>query len=197
MIRLAVMLLLGAGAPLAGAAVEVPAITGGEVLVQGRVTVVCTRIDGAPWCRATRWIDATPGAVEVVLRDFAHHPDVFPRVAACRVLAPDVVYTRFDYPFPLDDRDQVVRYQVLDEPPARVFRWQAVEHPAAPPVPGVVRLVRTRGEWRLEPSGNGTRVSTTWLADLGGDMPDWMQRRARALQGTESLEWLARAVEGR
>lgn len=160
----------------------------------GEARVSCTEEGGKPWCKSEAVLPASPDAVEAVLTDFSRYTEVFLRVTSCRVLEPQVVHVTLDMPAPLSDRDYIARFERSVDGADRVFRWKAVEHPLAPPGEAV-RLVRSAGEWRLSPAAGGkTRLTYTWEAELGGDIPEWALPRAWTVQGTEVVEWLIAAL---
>lgn len=160
----------------------------------GEAKVSCTREAGVPWCRSEAVLPASPDAVEAILTDFSGYTQVFKRVTSCRVLEPRVVHVTLDMPSPLSDRDYIAKFERREEGADRVFSWVAVEHPLAPPG-DAVRLLRSAGEWRLSPAAGGkTRLTYTWEAELGGDIPEWALPRAWAIQGGEVVEWLIAAL---
>ena len=90
-----------------------------------------------------------------------------------------IAYGRHDLPWPMDDRDYVVRYRWKSEPPGSfLLRAESVtEGPA--PLEDVVRLSRVRSEWKLVADGpSKTIVSYTYTGELGGSVPDAGQQSA-------------------
>lgn len=160
----------------------------------GEARVSCTEIAGKPWCRSEAVLPGSPEQLEAILTDFSRYTQVFQRVTSCRVLEPNVVHVTLDMPAPLSDRDYIARFEKSVEGADRVFRWVAVEHPEAPPGEAV-RLVNSAGEWRLSPAPEGrTRLTYTWEAELGGDIPTWALPHARVIQGDEVIGWLIAAL---
>ena len=155
--------------------------------------VECTQTAGEPWCRSTAVVHAPIAQVAEALEDMAGQQDHFDSVRSIRVLAPDTMHVVLDYPGALADRDYVARYTRMSEGSARIYRWEPVEHPEAPPTADVVRLPRFGGEWRLEPHAEGTRVTFTWQAEVAGSFPSWAVGIARRRVGHEALADLARA----
>lgn len=164
-----------------------------EVLQSGKVTVECTDISGEPWCRSVSKVTAPIDAVASALEDMSGQAEVFEAVTSIRVLEPDTLHITLDFPGMLSDRDYVAKYSRADDGDARLYRWVPVTHPEAPPVDGIVRLVKMAGEWRLEPVGAETKVTYTWQAELGGSFPSWATGIARKKTGNEALKDLANA----
>lgn len=86
-----------------------------------------------------------------------------------------IVYNRTRTPWPLADRDTVVRGRRRFEPGHVRVDFESVDYPARPPVAGVVRMPMVRGHWLLTPeaSGAATRVEYQMHADPGGALPAW------------------------
>ncbi len=92
-----------------------------------------------------------------------------------------VIYSRTDAPWPVDDRDVVLKTRLRQvEPGKRVSAtFRAISHPAQPPVSGVVRMPYVKGRYELTAEGPGrTRVVYQVDADPGGWLPTWLAKRA-------------------
>lgn len=176
----------------------------GWTAVQQHPTIACTRdAAGLGWCYAEQ--DATVPYARVVaaIRDLDHYPATFEHVDAVRRLDADTAWIHVDYPSPLSDRDYIAGFAVSGAAlipgmdPQRALasfhlRFHAVENPAAPPgADGTVRLTRAAGAYDVWDLGGGqTRLRYTWESDLGGDVPAWINDRARLLHGAEVLNGL-------
>lgn len=108
-----------------------------------------------------------------------------------------IAYGRHDLPWPMDDRDYVVRYRWREEPDgAFVVRAESVGGGPAP-IDGVVRLGRVRSEWRLAKDGAGkTIVSYTYNGELGGNVPDAVQQAAWKSEPPALIDALRQRVAG-
>lgn len=131
--------------------------------------------------RGVGTIEAPLAAVLGVIQDREHGSEWMYRCVESTTLArePDgsyVVYNRTRVPWPLDDRDAVVRGQRTIEPTQVRITFAGVEHPARPPIAGVVRIPLVRGHWALAPieQGRATRVEYQVQTDPGGALPKWM-----------------------
>lgn len=169
-----------------------------EVLEDSDDWVGCTNQGDVTWCRSISVVPAASSVLVALLEDFPGYVDVFDRVAMIRVLESDVIHVLLDMPFPFKSRDYVAKW--LREPDngddAVVFTFESVLHDRAPALDDVAfRLPDAAGRWRLDPVGpNSTRVTYTWNAYLGGDIPTWGLPRARRTQGMEVMDWLTEAV---
>jgi hypothetical protein len=89
-----------------------------------------------------------------------------------------VVYHRTGSSFPLvSDRDVVLQSSVDVWRDKKQIRVEAVstEHPAAPPVDGVVRMPNLKASWLLIAHGpSETEVTYQVQADPGGSLPAWV-----------------------
>lgn len=164
-------------------------IAGWENLQDGAVQIDCALGGEEPWCRATARLDAPPEVLVEILRDFDAYPEIFPRIRSCRELEPGLAHMVLDMPTPFSDRDYVAQFVQTREGDVEIFTWRPGVHPEAP-VGEAVRLERSAGEWRLVPDGDGSYVSYTWQAEIGGDIPTWALPRVRIIQGEEVLGWL-------
>lgn len=128
-------------------------------------------------------IEAPIATVLAVLNDSVHRLEWMKEaVANTRIeqLDPytELFYSRTGAPWPVADRDVVLRARTTMDPPARIVRIEITsqDHPAWPPQKGVVRMPFLRGHWYLWPEKNGawTRAEYQIHADPGGMLPDWI-----------------------
>jgi hypothetical protein len=161
------------------------------------VRVECTTVAGEPWCRSVGTISAGIDAVDQTLSQIERSYVRFDKLLSATKLDAATRHVTIDYPSILSDRDYVARYSRRLAQGQRVISWEAVEHPDAPVVNGVVRLTEFAGEWRLEAVGGHTRVWYVWHADPAGDFPDWALPQAFKNTGHEVLLDLAGAAGGR
>jgi hypothetical protein len=92
-----------------------------------------------------------------------------------------VVYDRTDAPWPVSDRDVVVRSKVQIDHENGVVHVGFQSDPTTPyPIPdGVVRMTRLRGFYHLVVKGpERTEVTYQIDTDPGGMLPDWVIRLA-------------------
>ena len=134
-------------------------------------------------------------SVRSVLLDLEGFGRWFPSTAEWRVLergaGEAVVYGRQALPWPVQDRDYVVRYRWRDEPEGDfVLEATSVTGIGPDPPDGVVRAVAVWSRWRLRAGEGGrTDVHYHYRGDQGGRLPDWV-----AQAGWESQTW--RVIQG-
>lgn len=141
-------------------------------LAASPVKIECTEVGGKPYCRSTGVIGAPVDSAKTTFEALDQHVSQMGSISAITRLEPDVLRIVMDYPFPFEDRDYVARFTHREEAGAHVFGWVPVEHASAPVEEGIVRLGWLDGEWRFTPEGANTRVTYTWQADPGGNLPD-------------------------
>lgn len=138
-----------------------------------------------PIFRGIGIVEADPLEILAVIRDAPRHTEWMHDCVESRLLRTqgDVafLYNRTDAPWPVWDRDVVLRSETLViEPRVELeIRVASLADEQQGPVPGVVRMPRLEGHYRLllvEPGR--TRVEYQIDADPGGALPDWIARRA-------------------
>jgi len=88
-------------------------------------------------------------------------------------------YNRIGSPWPVSDRDVVLRSRRSDLPDGGIrLEFENTTTPEVPPVDGVVRMRRLVGSYALRPEGTGTHVVYTLDSDPGGSRPGWLVRQA-------------------
>lgn len=144
--------------------------------------------------------EGLPASVRVIASDPGYVPDGQSR----RVLVDDpaefVVYTRIDLPPLFSDRDIVSRGVPSFDATRGVHRidWRTFEHEAAPPVDGVIRIVRAAGSWEFTPADAGTaEVDYQTHIDLGGSLPRWLTQPLMTRTVAKNFEDLARLALSR
>ena len=160
-----------------------------ESLTSKPVPVECAEVGETTWCRGKARVLAPIDQVVSSLRNMADHSEKYESILSIHQLADDVMHITLDFPSPLADRDYVAKYVYTDEGEGlHTLKWSSVEHEAAPPVNGVVRLVDYQGEWRLETANEGTWVTYMWHAHYGGSLPGFALPQARKKTATEALK---------
>ncbi|MEZ4355297.1 MAG: START domain-containing protein [Myxococcota bacterium] len=126
-------------------------------------------------------VDASVEAVFAVLQDVEGFRDWFPDTLESRLLErkerSSVRYSVLDAPWPLSDRDHVLRTTSLRDSDTGAIRIAIVSDPTFhPEQPGRVRIRVAQGSWALEPldGGRRTRVTFAMHLDPGGGLPDWL-----------------------
>lgn len=106
------------------------------------------------------------------------------------------VYGIVDAPWPMSDRDTVVRFDYSQDPGTRVITIDISNFPDfAPARAGFVRVPRFGGFWELRPEPNGVvKVTYQVYGDPGGWIPEWAANRAAELSVTQTLRNMPEAV---
>lgn len=99
-------------------------------------------------------------------------------------------YSRIDFPWPMDDRDIVVRSRMEQDPVTRRITATSVSVPDYLPVnKGVVRMHNARTSWTLLPGlGGWTYVEYYIYSDPGGSLPDWLINMALDVGPRETIK---------
>ena len=169
-------LLLGfAGPALAERSVvkEENGITVEEEPAPGRTLPVLTGTTtmAAPPKQIAAWIAAVHTFV-----DWQHNCEEARRIRSQDGFA--VAYNRIDSPWPVSDRDVVLRSTLSDLEGGGIrIEFHNTTDADVPEVDGVVRMPRLIGSYDLRPVEGGTRVVYTLDSDPGGSLPDWLVRR--------------------
>ncbi len=85
-------------------------------------------------------------------------------------------------PWPVSNRDLVVRLQVTQDPQTKIMYFSIISIPEfIPATDGVVRIPRSEGKWVITPTGeNSVHVEYSFMVDPGGSVPVWMLNMAAA-----------------
>jgi len=142
-------------------------------------------------------------ALRGVLRDLASFPRWFPAIGRWTVMMQDdvgaVVHGVQEFPWPLRDRDYVVRY-VWRETAAGVFTLEArsVTSASVPRPPGIIRLDDVHSMWTVTDRGSSeSHVTYTYEGSIGGQVPEWVQRVGWQARAGDVLRNLLREARDR
>lgn len=177
--RSALALLLVAGAARAGEGAWEPVRDEAGIAVHRR------KIDGASLheFRGRGVVRAPLARVLGVIHDSAHRTEWMHKCVEARSVEEigdggQIAYNRTQAPWPLSDRDVVLRGDTFFEQRERRVRleFHSIDDPRVPPKKGVVRMPFLRGHWILTPTHDGrwTSVEYQVRADPGGALPDWV-----------------------
>ena len=131
-------------------------------------------------------LDSDSTAILAVIEDVDRHTEWMHDCAESRLLSEDgpavrIVYNRTRTPWPISDRDVVLRSEkrVLEAEHLIEIRFQSIADEAQPEIRGVVRMPKMEGRYLLETTGpNQTRVEYSVNADPGGRLPKVIARSA-------------------
>jgi hypothetical protein len=155
-----------------------------------------------PKFRGVGIMDANLYEILAVIRDTDQHTRWMHNCSEARLLhrESDTVsysYNRTNAPWPVSDRDVVVRAEIVVVEPGLEVRvvFRSVGDDLVPPVRGSVRMPHLEGHYKLEALGGGrTRVEYQVDADPGGRLPSWLARRTTRELPLHTLRNLRRRV---
>jgi hypothetical protein len=143
----------------------------------------------------------TLNAVMALLRDADFNDHWVYRSGGARILLQEgyaraYVYGVVDAPWPMQDRDTVVRFDYQQDPVTRVVLITISNAPDyLPAVDGLVRVPEFGGFWQLEPEAAGwVRVTYQVRGHPGGMIPVWLANRAAARSVQQTLRNMPGAV---
>ena len=139
---------------------------------------------GLPMFRGIGEVGGSPEQILEVLQDVDKHTEWMPDTAEVRLVRESEeaiwLYRRTDAPWPVSDRDVVVRSQLeIVEPEVEIHSFfEAVEVPEVPERRGVVRMPHLEGHWKIRAiAANRSRVEYQVDVDPGGRLPGWLAAR--------------------
>ena len=165
-----------------------------EPIVEDNVVIESIISETESALHARFHVDATPAEVESFIADVERFPKKLPPISAAEMLAPDVLHLTISLPWPMAARDSVSRISRRLEADTMVFAWEPTEGP--PPAQGVIRLERSRGEWRLTPAEGGTDVTYTSYNQVPANVPVPILKIIHKMEGTRLASNLREALEG-
>ncbi len=129
--------------------------------------------------RATTVLNTSLISAVAVILDTKSLTQWVPYVSKAEVIERDadnsnfILHMELDFPFPLQDRDVVVRGKITQAADGTIIiQNTAINDNRAPVRPNVVRLTHYEGDWTLKPlAPNKVEVSTTGFGDPGGLIP--------------------------
>jgi hypothetical protein len=113
------------------------------------------------------------------LCDFDNYPTWVPRCREAKVLArisndEFIAYMIFKSPWPVADRDCVVRVRIDHQPSGAVTIYETSEPKYINDRSGVVRIEQMFSNWRIVPEAGGLMVTNENSTNPGGALPDWL-----------------------
>ena len=164
---------------------------------EGGVSVYTRSQEGFEYL-AFRGVVTVPYSVDevvAVLDDIESYPGWYARCESARTVErrPDqwrIVHMKIDVPFPVTDRDAVVRVQ-RERQGERVVTTIRSASDAVPEQSGYVRMARIEGSWTLEPDpAGGTRIVYEQVNDPSGSLPGWLANMMVTGQPLDTLNGL-------
>jgi hypothetical protein len=104
--------------------------------------------------------------------------------------------SRFDFPWPLDDRDIVMHNKVQQDPVSGKVTATSTATPSmSPERPDAVRIKDARTVWTIYPgSGGWLYVEYYVYSNPGGNLPDWLVNMALDVGPRETIQHIRQHV---
>jgi len=146
-------------------------------------------------------VSASMNALMALLRDAGYNREWVYRSGGARIVQESeyrqaYVYGVVDAPWPMQDRDTIVRFDYSQDPATREIHITITNFPDfLPEQADLVRVPDFGGFWHLRPLADG-QVEVTYQVhgDPGGWVPVWMANYAAVLSVTRTLQNLPGAV---
>lgn len=146
-------------------------------------------------------VKAAPEALLAVLRDTARHREWLPKSREVRVLArsgvdDELVYTRLESPWPVQDRELITRSHVSRRADCGLTLQVWAEPDALRERPGLVRIRVSRGRWEALPQADGTTlIRLESYTDPGNNLPGWIVNPIATKAALASFQAIRRLME--
>jgi ribosome-associated toxin RatA of RatAB toxin-antitoxin module len=114
------------------------------------------------------------------ISDFDNYPNWVPRCREAKVLArisdnEFIAYMIFKSPWPVADRDCVVRVRIDRDPVSGIVRIRETSEPKyINRKSNIVRIEQMFSTWDIVPQSNGLMVTNINSTNPGGSLPDWL-----------------------
>ncbi len=129
-----------------------------------------------------------------LLSEVEHYPQWGYKVAESALLyqtsrTESVYYSKLDFPWPLDDRDIVMRNHVVQDPVSGKVTATSISVPDfIPKKNGVTRIRNANTTWEITPGKGGwLYVEYRIYSDPGGSLPDWLINMAIDIGPRETM----------
>lgn len=129
--------------------------------------------------KATMVVKSSPEEMLRLITDFDNYHTWLPRCKKARIIArisenEFIAHIIFDAPWPVADRDCVVRVKVERNTNGTVIIRETSEPKYMDSEDGVVRIQQMTATWKFTPTQEGTEVINEYSSNPGGSLPDWM-----------------------
>ncbi|MEZ5503282.1 MAG: START domain-containing protein [Halioglobus sp.] len=152
--------------------------------------------------RGVTRIRASLNALMALLRDARFNREWVYRSGGAKILRADIysqayVYGIVDAPWPMQDRDTVVRFDYRQDPVTGEILVTITNFPDfIPENADLIRVPRFGGYWKLTPAADGwVEVTYQVYGDPGGWIPTWMANRAAQISVQYTLQNMPVAVK--
>ncbi|HWB63561.1 MAG TPA: START domain-containing protein [Chitinophagales bacterium] len=131
--------------------------------------------------KAVMVVPSTPEQMLAILTDFNHYSTWFSRCSKSKVVArlsdnEYIVHLVFSAPWPVKDRDCVVRIKIEKDPKTGGYIVTETSEPKyIREEENAVRIQQLVATWKLIPQQDGgTQVVNEYSSNPGGNIPDWL-----------------------
>ncbi len=129
--------------------------------------------------KAVMLVSNSPEDMLRLLTDFDNYPNWVPRCKSAKVVArlnanEFIAHMVFNAPWPVSDRDCVLRIKVDRQPNGTIIMTETSEPKYLKEQEGVVRIEQMVAVWKFVPKAGGTEVTNEYSSNPGGTIPDWM-----------------------
>jgi len=120
------------------------------------------------------------------LREVKNYPQWQYNMALAEILKQEtsdsfIVHSEIDAPWPLEDRELIVRYIFTHDPAAETLRIVTETIPYDfPKKKGIIRVPFSYAQWDVKQIGNDLKVTYFMRIDPGGSVPAWLVNLAMA-----------------
>ncbi len=136
------------------------------------------RSDGNVEFKGFTTINATPSMILKVIKDGRNYPEWIDKVSDAEMIETGknyfVVWYRISMPIGFDDRDIVLRNEIVKQKNGAIKINLVSQSGKVAPKPGIVRIENAQGYWELVPKGRQTLVKYRFFADIGTGLPAWI-----------------------
>ncbi len=126
-------------------------------------------------------VEASMSAIVALLQDVDAIPDWVYKCTESYIVKTvnsheELYYNLIDFPWPMDDRDMVVRNTLTQDPITKVVKSESFIAPGhIAKKEGVIRLEKLHLWWTFTPKSNGEVAIEYYLkSDPGGALPPWL-----------------------
>lgn len=129
--------------------------------------------------KAVMLVNGTPQQIYELLTDFNNYSSWYPRCSKSRILArlnenEMIVQLHFNAPWPVKDRDCILRVKTVRDANGTITIYQTSEPKYVREETDVVRIQQIQATWKLTPKNGGTEVLNEYASNPGGNIPDWL-----------------------
>ncbi len=105
-------------------------------------------------------------------------------------------YSKFDFPWPMDDRDIVLHSVLVQDPVTKKITITNTPMPDyAPEKKGVTRIRNSKTQWTILPGSNGNLyVEQQISTDSGANMPEWLVKMTIDTGPRETIKGIKKAL---